>query len=77
MGHFRLSFLVSGIVRELGVSLGLLGSSHRMQLRAVGSVIACEHHSQWKVLTEELMLREKHICVVLAWAGYIFPGMTI
>lgn len=67
----------SGTVRELGVSLGLSGSSHRVQLLALGSVIACEHHSQWKELTEELLLREKHTCVVLAWAGHLSPGMTI
>ena len=77
MGHFHLSFFVSGAVHELGVSLGLLGSSHCTQHLAVGSFSARGHHSQWKVLTEELLLVERHMCVVLAGVGDPFPGMTI
>lgn len=47
---------MSGTARALRVSLGLLGSGQRTQHLAVGSFIAREHHHQWKVLTEELLL---------------------
>lgn len=58
-------------------SLRNFGSSCCTQPLAVGNFIGQERHSQQIVLTEKLLQGKRHTCVVLAWAGYHFPGMII